>query len=428
MKIDILTLFPEMFAPLEHSIIKRARNAGIVEINIINIRDYATDKHQTTDERLYGGGSGMVMKPEPLFAAVSACQQGDHPRIIITAPAGKTYNQTAAQELSQEGHLIIVCGHYEGIDQRFIDKCATDIFSLGDFVMTGGETAAIAITDSVVRLLPGALGDDMAAVEESFTTGLLEYPQYTRPPVWQGCEVPPVLQGGNHAQIAKWRRRQSLKTTYHNRPDLLQTASLTTEDIAYLGQLRQAEEQPFRLHAGLLHYPVYNKKKQVITTSLTNLDLHDIARAATTYALSSYYLIQPIDSQRELMATLLAHWQTGFGARYNPDREQALSIVQILPQLEDAIADIEKRYGNRPRIIVTGANLDQKITSYQAMRRLMAHEGGDYLLLFGTGYGLTKEITDMADFRLCPIYGRAGYDHLSVRSAAAIIFDRLLGE
>ena len=428
MKIDILTLFPEMFAPLEHSIIKRARNAGIVEINVINIRDYATDKHQTTDERLYGGGSGMVMKPEPLFAAAAYAQQGSPCRVIITSPAGKTYNQTLAQELAQEEHLVIVCGHYEGIDQRFIDSCATDMLSLGDFVMTGGETAALAITDSIVRLLPGALGDEMAAVEESFTTGLLEYPQYTRPPVWQGCEVPSVLQGGNHAQIAKWRRQQALKTTYHNRPDLLQTASLSAEDIAFLGELRKKEEKPFRLHAGLLHYPVYNKKKQVITTSLTNLDLHDIARAATTYALASYYLIQPIDSQRELMATLVEHWQTGFGAKYNPDRERALSIVQILPQLADVVNDIAMRYGNKPRIIVTGANLNQQITSYQEMRQIMAREGGDYLLLFGTGYGLAQEITDQADFRLCPIYGKEGYNHLSVRSAAAIIFDRLLGE
>lgn len=428
MKIDILTLFPEMFAPLEHSIIKRARKAGIVEINVINIRDYATDKHQTTDERLYGGGSGMVMKPEPLFAAVADAQQGSPCRVIVTSPAGKTYNQTLAQELAQEEHLVIVCGHYEGIDQRFIDRCATDMLSLGDFVMTGGETAALAITDSVVRLLPGALGDEMAAVEESFTTGLLEYPQYTRPPVWQSSEVPPVLQGGNHAQIAKWRRQQALKTTYHNRPDLLQTAALSAEDIAFLGELRKKEEKPFRLHAGLLHYPVYNKKKQVITTSLTNLDLHDIARAATTYALASYYLIQPIDSQRELMATLVEHWQTGFGAKYNPDRERALSIVQILPQLADAVNDIARRYGNKPRIIVTGANLNQQITSYQEMRQIMAREGGDYLLLFGTGYGLAQEITDQADFRLCPIYGKEGYNHLSVRSAAAIIFDRLLGE
>ena len=428
MKIDILTLFPEMFAPLEHSIIKRARKAGIVEINVINIRDYATDKHQTTDERLYGGGSGMVMKPEPLFAALNAARQGDSARVIVTAPAGRTYNQSIAQELAKEEHLIIVCGHYEGIDQRFIDRCATDLLSLGDFVMTGGETAALAIADSVVRLLPGALGDEMAAVEESFSAGLLEYPQYTRPPLWDGREVPQVLQGGNHAQIASWRRQQSLQATYHNRPDLLQTASLSKEDIAFLGQLRQKEEHPFRLHAALLHYPVYNKKRQIITTSLTNLDLHDIARAATTYALESYYLIQPIASQRELMATLVEHWQSGFGAQYNPDRERALSIVQILPQLENALADIERRYGKRPRLIVTGANLQQHITSYQEMRRIMSREGGDYLLLFGTGYGLAQEITDQADFRLCPIYGRTDYNHLSVRSAAAIIFDRLLGE
>jgi len=428
MKIDILTLFPEMFAPLDHSMIQRAREAGIADIEVINIRDYATDKHQTTDERLYGGGSGMVMKPEPLFAAVADCCRTAAPRIVVTSPAGRPYSQEMARELAQEEQIIIVCGHYEGIDQRFIDQCATDLLSLGDFILTGGEIAALAICDSVVRLLPGALGDERATVEESFSEGLLEYPQYTRPPLFENMAVPEVLQSGNHARIEAWRRERALELTYHNRPDLLKTASLTDADAVYLGRLRAKEEKPFRLHAALLHYPVYNKKRQVINTSLTNLDLHDIARAARTYALAGYYLIQPIENQRNLMAALIAHWQSGFGAVYNPDREEALSLVHILPGLKDAIDDIAHTYGAPPRIIVTGANLKGQIISYEAMRRQMKIDGGDYLLIFGTGYGLTEEITDNADFRLSPIYGRDGYNHLSVRCAAAIIFDRLLGE
>ncbi len=427
MKIDILSLFPEMFAPLDHSMIKRARDKGIVDLHVTNIRDYATDKHHTTDDRLYGGGSGMVMMAEPLLAAVNACREQDNARIIVTSPAGKPYQQQLAEELAGEEQLIIICGHYEGIDQRFIDHVGAELISLGDFVMTGGEIAALAIADSVIRLLPGALGNDEATAEESFSAGLLEYPQYTRPPLWNNRAVPEVLQGGNHQEIARWRRQRSLELTYQNRPDLLQTAPLSDADTAYLGQLRKTAGKNFRLHAGLLHYPVYNKKKQIINTSLTNLDLHDIARAAATYALSGYYLVQPIDSQRGLMASLVEHWQSGFGARYNPDREEALSLVKIMPQLEDAVADIESRYGAKPHLIVTGAALDGKITDYEQMRRIMEEQGGDYLLLFGTGYGLAAEITDNADFRLSPIYGVAGYNHLSVRSAAAIILDRLLG-
>ncbi len=428
MKIDILTLFPEMFAPLDHSMIKRARQSGIAKIDITNIRDYAHDKHQTTDERLYGGGAGMVMKPEPLSEAVRSVRCCEYPRVIVTSPAGRTYDQRLAEEFSREEQLIIVCGHYEGIDQRFIDHYATDLVSMGDFVLTGGETAALAITDSVVRLLPGVLGDERAAEEESFSDGLLEYPQYTRPPVFEGEEVPAVLQGGNHREIDKWRRQQSLEITYRNRPQMLTTAPLSEEDNRYLAQLRAADEQKFRLHAALLHYPVYNKKHQIITTSLTNLDLHDIARTSCTYGLSSYYLIQPIDSQRQLIAELVEHWRSGFGAKYNPDRKQALDLVSILPGLQDAVADIRSRYGAEPRIIVTSAQLKKGITGYRQMRQIMAEEGGDYLLLFGTGYGLAEEILEQASYRLAPIYGREGYNHLSVRSAAAIIIDRLLGE
>lgn len=431
MRIDILTLFPEMFAPLDASMIGRARQSGAVEIRVTNIRDYTTDKHQTTDDRLYGGGAGMVLKPEPLFAAVEdaarSAAAGRQPRVVVTAPGGRPYDQRLAEELAQEEQLILICGHYEGIDQRVIDALATDVVSLGDFVLTGGEIAAMAIADSVCRLLPGVLGDARAAEEESFSENLLEYPQYTRPPVFRGMEVPAVLQGGDHAKIAAWRRQQSLTRTYHLRPDLLQKAPLSAADAAWLGQLRQAEEKPFRLYAALLHWPVYDKKHRIINTSLTNLDLHDIARAAATYALSGYYLAQPIESQRQLMQELLDHWQSGFGAAYNPDRTQALSLVRILPQLEDIVAEIAAGSGAAPRLIATGAGIDEKITTCAALRGTMQREGGSYLLLFGTGWGLSREIISAADFRLQPIFGREGYNHLSVRSAAAIYFDRLLG-
>ncbi|MEG1537418.1 MAG: tRNA (guanosine(37)-N1)-methyltransferase TrmD, partial [Clostridiales bacterium] len=257
LKIDILTLFPEMFAPLETSIVKRAQDKQIVEIQITNIRDYALDKHQIADDRPYGGGAGMVMKPEPLLAAIAARRQVEKPRILITSPAGRVYDQAYARELSHEAQIMVVCGHYEGIDQRVIDCCNCELISLGDFVLTGGETAAIAIADSVTRLLPGALGDDASAEEESFTGALLEYPQYTRPAEYQGLSVPAVLQNGNHQLIALWRRQQSLLRTYHYRPELLAQAALTLEDVAFLNRVKQEENKPFRLYTALVHYPVY---------------------------------------------------------------------------------------------------------------------------------------------------------------------------
>ena len=437
MQIDILTLFPAMFTPLDESMVGRARENGLLRLNVHNIRDYAADKHRITDDRPYGGGAGMVMKPEPIFAAVRAICGGVSPfpaglafkpRIIVTSPQGRPYTQELARELAAEQQLIIICGHYEGIDERVIEKLSTDMISLGDFVLTGGEIAALAIADSVARLLPGVLGHEQSAVDDSFSAGLLEYPHYTRPPLFEGYQVPAVLQSGDHAAIARWRREQALSRTFKYRPDMLATAPLSPADAAYVAALREAQSRPFRLFMALLHYPVLNKKKQVINTSLTNLDLHDIARAATTYGVERYYLVQPIEAQRQLMGDLLEHWRDGFGARYNPDRRQALEAVMLAPYVEDVCAEIESAFGEPPRLIATSARDGAASIDYRAMRRIMESEGGNYLLLLGTGWGLAEELLQKAAFRLRPIYGVGDYNHLSVRSAASVILDRLLGE
>ena len=425
MRIDILTLFPAMFAPMAESIVKRAGEKGGVDMHITNIRDYATDKHATTDDRLYGGGAGMVVKPEPLFAAIEDCRMPYEKkvRVVVTSPAGELFSQKKAAELAQADQIIFICGHYEGIDQRVEDTFATDVLSIGDYVLTGGELPAMIMADSVIRLIPGVLGDDASAEEESFQGELLEYPQYTRPPEFRGLAVPDVLLSGNHETIRYWRRQQSLTRTYQRRQDLLRKAPLTPEDIKILSKIRAAESKPFRLYVALVHYPVYNKKKEVINTSLTNLDLHDIARAATTYGLSGYFIVQPCQGQKELIRTLLRHWERGFGARYNPDRHQALSQVSLVDSLEDAIAAI-----GQPKLIATSAQAKERLTGYGEMRRLMEQEGGDYLLVLGTGWGLTEEVISSCSYVLRPIYGASEYNHLSVRSAASIMFDRLLGE
>jgi tRNA (guanine37-N1)-methyltransferase len=221
MKIDVLTLFPAMFAgPLDESIIKRAREAGRLDLAIHNLRDYAHDRHRTVDDRPFGGGPGMLLKPEPLFEAVEdLARKGT--RVILLSPAGRPFSQAIARELAGLEHVLLVSGHYEGFDERVREQLADDELSIGDYVLTNGALPAMVIIDAVTRLLPGVLGDDDSAREESFSQGLLEYPQYTRPAEFRGMKVPQVLLSGNHAQIARWRAEQAERRTKERRPDLL---------------------------------------------------------------------------------------------------------------------------------------------------------------------------------------------------------------
>ncbi len=221
MKIDVLTLFPAMFAgPLDESIIKRAREAGLLNLAIYNLRDYAHDRHKTVDDRPFGGGPGMLLKPEPIFEAVeSLAREGT--RVILLSPAGRTFSQAIAQELAGQEHLLLVSGHYEGFDERVREQLADDELSIGDYVLTNGALPVMVVIDAVTRLLPGALGDEGSARDDSFSHGLLEYPQYTRPAEFRGMKVPEVLLSGNHAEIARWRAEQARLRTQERRPDLL---------------------------------------------------------------------------------------------------------------------------------------------------------------------------------------------------------------
>ena len=246
MRIDILSLFPQMFAsPFGESIIKRAIDCGLVNIFIHNIRDYTHNKHHTVDDYPYGGGAGMVLKPEPLFEAVASAnkeiEQSDNPVILLT-PQGRLFNHQIAQELSSKPNLILICGHYEGVDERVREYLATDEISIGEYILTGGELAAMVVVDAVVRLLPGVLGSEQATEEESYTDGLLEYPQYTRPRVYRGWEVPPILLSGNHQEIAKWRREQAITRTLERQPDLLEGNTLSEEERKVAKKVKQKGE------------------------------------------------------------------------------------------------------------------------------------------------------------------------------------------
>jgi len=221
MKIDILTLFPEVCrAPLSESMMKRAQESGVLELRIHNLRDWTTDKHHVVDDAPFGGGPGMVMKAEPIFAAVESLRN-ENSFVVLMTPQGRRLTQTIAREFSAHSHLIVVCGHYEGVDHRVIEHLVDLEISIGDYVLTNGAIAAVVLVDAVVRLLPGALGDEQSAADDSFSIGSLEAPQYTRPAEFRGWKIPDVLLSGNHAEIAKWRKERALKRTKQNRPDLL---------------------------------------------------------------------------------------------------------------------------------------------------------------------------------------------------------------
>jgi len=221
MKIDVLTLFPAMFAgPLDESIIKRARQAGLLDLQLHQLRDWTHDRHKTVDDRPFGGGPGMLLKPEPIFEAVESLQR-DKTRVVLMSPSGRKFDQTIARELAQQEHLLLVTGHYEGFDERIREGLADDELSIGDYVLTNGALPAMVVIDAVTRLLPGVLGDDASSTEESFSHGLLEYPQWTRPAEFRGMKVPDVLVSGNHAEIAKWRAAQAKQRTQEQRPDLI---------------------------------------------------------------------------------------------------------------------------------------------------------------------------------------------------------------
>lgn len=246
MRFDILTLFPEMFTgPMTESILKRAQEADLIQVSFYNIRDYTTDKHHVTDDTPFGGGGGMVMKPEPLAAAIRAVRQDDSCPVILMSPQGRVFTQKVAHELTQHERLILVCGRYEGVDERVIELCVTDEISIGDFVLTGGELAAMILVDAISRLLPGVLGAECGAELDSHATGLLEHPHYTRPASVEGLEVPAVLLEGHHAKIETWRRRESIRRTWLRRPDMLANAPLSEEEKWFLADLaKQHQRQP----------------------------------------------------------------------------------------------------------------------------------------------------------------------------------------
>ncbi|MDL2210713.1 tRNA (guanosine(37)-N1)-methyltransferase TrmD [Desulfovibrio sp. OttesenSCG-928-O18] len=434
MDIRIVTLFPEFFdGPLQAGLLGRAQDADKLSVRCFNPRDKTTDRHRSVDDRPYGGGPGMVMLLEPLAATLrdlghAAPGEKQPGRLLVMSPKGRPLDQALAKELADELEagkaLTLVCGRYEGFDARLDELFPTEHVSLGDFVLNGGETAALAVIEAAARLLPGFMGHAESGEEESFSSSLLEYPHYTRPEEFEGLAVPEILRSGDHARIAAWRRRESLAATAKIRPDLLKTAPLSEEDASFLRSFPR-ENATKNLFCALVHYPVLDKEKNSVAVSLTNLDIHDIARSSCTYGLGGYYVTTPLEDQRRLLESLLEHWRRGAGSKSNADRAEAFSLIRPAENVEEAVRDITERTGARPKIIGTSASGSGTAT-FVDVRDMMRDT--PVLLLFGTGQGLSPHLCATCDAMLPPLRRFSGYNHLSVRSAVAIVLDRIAGD
>ena len=416
MRFSVITLFPEIFeSPLAHSILKRAREKDLVSVDLVDLRRYARDRHRTTDDYPYGGGQGMVLKPEPLIEAIEDNRRRlEDPRVILLSPRGKVFDQEAALAVSRHRDVVLVCGRYEGVDERVVGY-ADELLSIGDYTLSGGEIPALAVIDAVARLVPGVLGNDRSAREDSFADGLLEHPQYTRPAEYRGMKAPEVLLSGDHEAIRRWRRRMSVETTARLRPDLLAKASVA----APAG----------KVYVALLHHPVSDRRGQTVTSSITNLDIHDIARTCRTYGVAGFYVVNPVKTLQKLAARIIDHWERGYGASYNSSRREALSLARLSDDLDAAVASVRRECGAAPRLVATSARSRPAADTitFGKMREMLIREPVPYMILLGTGWGLADSVFDRSDFVLEPIAGRDDYNHLSVRAASAVMLDRILG-
>ncbi|MGQ0793098.1 MAG: tRNA (guanosine(37)-N1)-methyltransferase TrmD [Deltaproteobacteria bacterium] len=430
MKFDILTIFPRFFeSPFSFGILKRAQTSGLIEIETRDIRAFAEDRHRTVDDAPYGGGGGMVMKPEPLGRAIEAAKCGGGKTItILTTPQGERFSDKIAEELSSYERIILICGRYEGIDERIREVYVDREISIGDFIVSGGEYAAAAIIDAVSRYIPGVLGNEMSPFDDSFRHGLLEHPQYTRPEVYKDRTVPEALLSGNHREIEAWKRAQGIQRTAERRADLLDRARLSTEEQRWIRGFKKENPPSFRAYIALIHHPVYNKSLEIVSTAFTNLDVHDIARAGKTYGIEAFFLVHPVEEQRSLAERVIRHWMDGPGVAYNPTRNDAMRIIKIKKTIEETLEEIEALEGAKPKVVVTDGRPRANSIGYGELREQMWSGGGSYVILFGTGWGLAESVMARADFALKPIEGTGEYNHLSVRSAAAIILDRLFSD
>jgi len=427
MKISVATVFPDLYSEfLKTSLVNRAHEKGVVKFDVVGFSDFCTPKERL-DGSAVGHGSGMVIRPEVLERIVDA-QEDKHGKAfkIFLTPQGKKFDQNMARELAtilkDKKHLMLVAGRYEGIDQRAQSHYADKEVSIGDYVLMGGDLPAMVLIESFLRYVPGVVGKAESVEEDSFSGPFIDYPTYTVPPhEWKDKSVPEVLFSGNHAEIKKWREEISIKRSVREHFEWLRSHCVSMEDRKKAG----SHIPPH--YIALLHDDVVVKGGRVGTSSVTSLDIHDIARSAKTYGIKEYFLVTPLNDQQKIVKKILEFWRNG-GIEYNKQRSEAVKLLTVEPSLDETIKAIEQKEGKRPLIIATSARsvAEAPVITYKDQETVWSKDQ-PILFIFGTAQGLSSETIKRCDYVLLPLEGFSEFNHLSVRSAVAIILDRWLG-
>lgn len=426
--ISILTVFPVLYEPfLRSSLIDRAQKRQLITCDVVSLLSVVEAKERI-DAPVYGYGSGMLLKPLVVQRAIESQEKlhGASYKIFFS-PQGKKMTQPALrnilQNLKDKTHIMLLPARYEGMDARVEQHYADAIFSVGDFVLMGGDLPAMMFLEAFCRLIPGVVGKEESVKEESFSGPFLDYSSFTEPVDWQGYKVPDVLRSGNHGAVEAWRKKEAVLKTVYTHFRWLRTQHLSETDKDMICDVIPPH------YVALMHTDVLiGNEHKVGTTSVTSLDIHDIARSACTYNLAHYFIVTPLEDQQKVVQRILDFWHEGPGIPYNPNRAQAVRNVSILASLQEVCTTIEKREGKPPVIVATSAlrHPHDHILSFNDQTEVWQHKR-PVLFVLGTGRGLAPVLLASADYLLQPVEGFSRFNHLSVRTAAGIIFDRWLG-
>jgi tRNA (guanine37-N1)-methyltransferase len=431
--ISILTLFPDLYQEfLRTSLIGRAQDRGLLNIKLTNLFDFCKP-NQRIDSPTFGPGAGMILRPDVVEAAINQ-QEAVFGRAlrVFFSPQGEKVNQTVLKKLhtmaSERDHLLLFASRYEGVDARVEEEYADITLSIGDFVLMGGDLPCMMLLEGLSRYVPGVVGRAESVQADSFSGAFVDYPEFTQPVVWHGKQVPEVVRSGNHKEIADWRMQQAASKTVKKHFNWLKQYELSASE-KQLAYKYMPSHYAVLLHGDiLLKDPNSPNGTRVGTSSVTSFDLHDISRSSLTYGLKNYFIVTPLKDQQNIVNTLLDFWNMPVGISYNQHRHQAVSRVRLKNNLDEVIATITEQEGKAPLLIATSAREVEhlKKISFYDQAEVWQHDR-PVLFLFGTAKGIAPHVVARCDYVLSPIAGFTDFNHLSVRSAAAIVFDRWLG-